>query len=109
MSLRLFSAILIALALFVSPIARMTGGSVALAAELPDAAATTGHCGGTGKHTGSEKPGVNINCAASCAAVHATLPAVIGRVDAPRGRDIATVRPVLAGIFTEFDTPPPRV
>ena len=109
MSLRLFSAVLIALALLFSPVARMSESGMAMAGEMTTASqAGNDHCDGTGKHGGREKAG--ISCASACAAVHAMLPAKIDRGDVLRCEHASeTPLATLTGIFTEFDTPPPRV
>ena len=109
MSLRFISAVLLALALFLSPVARMAGGGMAMAAEMSSAASTAdGHCGGSADHSGDKKSGVGISCASACAALHATLPVVARHVYVQRVRESETTRTSLAGIFTEFETPPPR-
>lgn len=109
MSIRFISAVFLALALFLSPVARMGDGGMAMAAEAPVAASTTdGHCSDAADHSGTKKPGVGISCASACAALHATLPAVARHIDVERVRESETTRPSLAGIFTEFETPPPR-
>ena len=109
MSLRFISAVLLALALFLSPVARMSGSGIAMAAEAPVSEATAdGHCSGSADHSGDKKSGVNISCASACAAVHAMLPAVAGQVEVRRERESEMTRTSLAGIFTEFETPPPR-
>ena len=109
MSLRFISAVLLALALFLSPVARMSGSGMAMAAEAPVSEATVdGHCGGSADHSGDKKSGVSISCASACAAVHATLPAIAGQVEVRRERESEMTRTSLAGIFTEFETPPPR-
>lgn len=108
MSLRFISAVLLAIALFLSPVARMAGG-MAMAAEMPSVASTAdGHCGGSADHSDDKKPGVGISCASACAALQATLPVVARHVDVQRVRESETTRTSLAGILTEFETPPPR-
>jgi hypothetical protein len=41
-------------------------------------------------------------------AVHATLPTIVGQIEMRSERESEMPRMSLAGIFTEFDTPPPR-
>ena len=109
MSLRFISAVLLALALFLSPVARMGDGGMAMAAELPSVASTAdGHCGGSDDRSRDKKPGLGISCASACAALHATSPTVARQVDVQRDRESETTCTTLAGIFTEFETPPPR-
>ncbi len=109
MSLHFVSAVLLALALFLSPVARMSNGGMAMASEMSvTQPVMDGHCTGAGDHSDNEKSGVNISCTSACAAVHATLPTIVGQVEVRREREREMPRMSLAGIFTEFDTPPPR-
>ncbi len=110
MSLRFFSAVLLALALFFSPVARMGDGGMAMASQMsPAETPADGHCVGAVDDTSEEAPGADISCASACAAVHAMLPTIPGQVDVRRERESQAPRASLAGVLTEFETPPPRV
>jgi hypothetical protein len=109
MSLRFFSAVLLALALFFSPVARMGNGGMAMASQMtPAETPADSHCVGAVDDTRDEAPGADISCASACAAVHAMLPTIPGQVNVRRERESETLRSSLAGVLTEFETPPPR-
>jgi hypothetical protein len=105
MSLRLISAILLALALFVVPVARMGAAGPVMAAEMPP---TDGHCGEERHPADDGKSRPYMSCASACAALHATLPTIHRQVEAAAVTAPSVMRAVLTGISTEAETPPPR-
>lgn len=109
MRLRLLSTILLAMAMFLSPIARVESGAAASASEMGMAASVGGHCADTEQGAEHKKSGMSVSCATACAALQpmsaVTAMSVVRKLNAV---PIAGVRPVLNGIPTEFDTPPPR-
>jgi hypothetical protein len=107
MSLRLLSSLLVALALFLTPLA-MTGGA-AMAHGGTATSEMPGHCtdpaAGSDMDHGSK---AKLQCMAMCAAVPAIPAAMAVHVAAPRVVLAMTAVPMRAGIAPDRDTPPPR-
>ena len=107
---KLFSSLLLAFALLLSPLA-MIGGAGSAHAAMPQAASAGGHCAEEGPAPEHEKrsPAMEVGCAMACAAVPAKEPLTVERL--PHGA-MAPALPsdqLLSGIHPEGETPPPRI
>lgn len=105
---RLLSSLLVALALFFSPLMMANGSAPAHGAMFAaDDMAT--HCADSdqqGEHKGA--PDTKAHCMAVCAAVHPAPAAVNGHAPSPKAALAIPTIPTLVGIAPEYDTPPPR-
>lgn len=109
MTLRLFSSILVALALFLSPVAMSIGGSTAQAhAATVEMSGMTAHCDGLGQPPEKSQPHMKPGCAATCAAIPAHSPDAPAQSRPLKTRVVTAVPAPLAGITPEGTTPPPR-
>lgn len=110
MSLRFLSSLLVALALFVTPLA-MTGEGAAMAHSKTATSEMPGHCpdpvGGGGDMDHGSK--AKLQCMAMCAAVPAVPAAMAERVMSPRAVRVIAAVAMRAGIAPDGDTPPPRI
>ena len=105
--IRLFASLLVALALFFSPMAMEMGGGMAMAHS--PMAKMDGCAGMDHSAPDNEKPDLKMNCAMACAAIPGS-PADIGAHPASlKPADVALAPQVLTGIWPERETPPPRV
>lgn len=109
MTLRLFSSILVALALFLSPVAMSIGGIAAqvhaATVEMPE---MTAHCDGLGEPLDKSQPHMKPGCAATCAALPAFSPDTPAQSRPLKACATTSVPPPLAGITPEVTYPPPR-
>ena len=105
--LRFFASILVALALFFSPLAMEMGGGMAMANTTM--AEMNGSCAGM-HHPSSddEKSDVKMSCALACAAIPGTPAPVADQAVPPKSDAVIVADPVLTGIWPEGETPPPR-
>lgn len=105
---RLISSLLVALALFLSPLA-MANGSAPAHGSMVAAGDMAAHCAESdqqGEHKGA--PDAQVHCMAVCAAVHPAPAAVAGHGPSPRAALAMPTILMLVGIAPEYDTPPPR-
>ena len=105
---RVLSAFLLALALFLSPLAMIGSGAHA---AMPDTTSSASHCSddGTAPQQGQDGPRMNVGCAMSCAAIAAAEPAAHAQ-DLPEPAQLGAVPArLLSGIHPEGETPPPRI
>ena len=105
---RLIASILVALAMFLSPLAMGTGGAMAMAhpgmSQVDDGCAAT--------HPASsddQKPDMKMSCAIACAALPATHPPVGEQTVPQEAKAVMAAAQVLIGIWPEGETPPPRL
>lgn len=108
--IRFLSSLIIALALFWSPLA-MAGGAGMAMSHAPTTAAsdTGGHCTGTEAPSDEESAPSEISCASACAAFLPCGP--IAASEAPPAQAVLTLLgpQLIAGIHPEGETPPPRM
>lgn len=105
--LRVLSSLLVAMALFLSPLAMAGGAGMA----MPHAAVTAAgdHCAGTEAPSDENDPAMEVSCASSCAAYPPLSPLPAEKPAALRAK-LAIAKPqLLAGIHPEDETPPPRM
>ena len=107
---RLWSTLLVALALIMSPMAMASGALAnAPAAAGHETAAPSAHCAGDEMPASGDTHAEQLSCAAACAALPA-LPlssgAASARLSAP---PVAAPNPALLGFEPEGETPPPRI
>lgn len=104
--LRFLSSLLMAMALFLSPLAMAGGAGMAMPHAAAPAAAD--HCAGTEAPADEDSPSFDVSCASSCAAYppFAASPAEIPAT-AQFNRDLIKQQ-WLAGLHPERETPPPR-
>jgi hypothetical protein len=108
--IRLFSSLLIALALFVSPLVMANGAGMA----MPHVAATSeaqagSHCAGSEAPSDEEKSRGEASCASACAAFPAVGPAHPEEAPAARTAVAAGVPQALSGIHPDGELRPPRI
>ena len=109
---RLFSSLLIAIALLLSPLAMGNGAAMA----MPDAATTAavqtvadGHCAGEEAPVDGERAPGKASCASACTAVPAASPVPLEEASEVREAIGLGGPQVLSGIHPEGETPPPRI
>lgn len=110
--IRLFSSLLVAIALLLSPMAMASGAAMAMPGAAVAAVAESvadGHCAGKEAPADEEKAPAKASCASACAAVPAASPVFLE--DAAVAREAISLRgpQVLSGIHPEGETPPPRI
>jgi hypothetical protein len=106
---RLLASLLVALAMFFSPLAMEMGVDTAMA-QTP-VSVSDGSCPGM-RHPDPEqrqKAGLKMNCAAACAAIPATPGTVCARFIRPKSSIALVPAQALSGIGLERETPPPRI
>ncbi len=110
MTLRLLSALLVALALFFAPLAMANDGGMAMAhttaAEMGDSA----HCMDMEEPADTRQDsGMKMDCMSACSALPAVQP-IVGERLAPVALATEAFTPkALIGIPPESETPPPRL
>ena len=109
MSLRPIFAILIAIGMFMAPLAIRGGGAMAMPPSAHhDQTAMSGHCGEQPAQTKHEKSGESACCVAMCMAV---APAAAAKLE-PHFLTASLDRPALdqfgRSFLAELPTPPPR-
>ena len=105
--LRFLSSLLVAMALFLSPLAMGSGAGMA----MPHATATAAgdHCAGGKVPSGEDDSSMKVSCASSCAAYPPFTPLPAEKSTTARAR-LGIAKPqLLAGIHPEGETPPPRM
>ena len=110
MALRLISALLTALALFVAPLAMASDGGMAMAhATVSEMGDMSGHCIDAEAPSDSEQDSrMKMDCMSACSAIPAIQP-VVGEQLAPVAPATEAFQPkALVGIPPESETPPPR-
>ena len=107
---RLLSALLLALALLLSPLAMIGGAGAAHAATVQVTSPAT-HCPEADPAPQREKgvPGMNAGCAIACAALPATEAFTGERVSLAPWAPALLGDQLLSGIRPEGETPPPRI
>lgn len=107
--LRLISCFVVALTLFLSPLAMVAGGQAMAHAPFSQSEGISGHCSDANKQRGEQKPDVKIACANACAALH-PQPIPVGE-DQQFPKTETSIGPpqTLTGISPEGETPPPRI
>lgn len=105
---RLLSTFLLALALFLSPLAMIGGGAHA---AVPETASSALHCAddGAAPQQGQDGPKMSVGCAMSCAAIAAAEPAASAQARPEPVQLGAIPARLLSGIHPEGETPPPRI
>ena len=108
--LRIFSTLLLAIALLLSPLAMGGGAAHAMTTETSSAAAAV-HCAEDGAAPQQEKdaPKANVGCAVSCAALPAAAPPTRDQAPPQPAQLAAMAHRLLSGIEPEGETPPPRI
>lgn len=109
---RLLSSLLVALALFFTPLAMADGPAAAHGATVA-ASDVAGHCADSGDqgrddHMPGQTSGAKARCMVVCAAVPSAPVLMAERTPSPK---VALAMPcilMLTGIAPEHDTPPPR-
>jgi hypothetical protein len=110
MQFRLLSTFLAAIVLLFAPLAMAGGGGMAMAnTSAAEMTAAGGHCADTEMPASDTKADMKSGCATTCAAFPAVQPAMAGRADSPKVKNVMAGQPVLAGVFPEGETPPPRM
>lgn len=106
---RLWSTLLVALALLAAPMAMASGAMANTPHAAPHAAASSSaHCAGDEMPIPDGQP-EHLSCAAACAALPA-LPPPSGAAPAPvSARLVAAPDATLLGFEPEGETPPPRM
>ena len=107
---RLLSSIIVALALFLSPLAMASGSGMAM--SHPAAASTSeaaGHCGGSETPADDGKGPVKLSCASACAAFLPAGPAASDEAPADPAVLTHAGPQLLVGVHPEGETPPPRM
>ena len=110
--IRLFSSLLVAIALLLSPLTMANGAAMAMPGAAVAAVAESvadGHCAGKDAPADEEKAPAKASCASACAAVPAASPVFLE--DAAVAPEAIGLRgpQVLSGIHPEGETPPPRI
>jgi hypothetical protein len=107
---RLWSTLLVALALIMSPMAMASGALAnAPAAAGHETAAPSAHCAGDEMPASGDTHAEQLSCAAACAALPA-LPLSSGAASATLSAPpVAAPNPALLGFEPEGETPPPRI
>ena len=105
---RFLSSLVVALALFLSPLAMASGAGMA----MPSAAAATGagsHCAGSEAPSDADNSLMEMSCASSCAAYSPDPLIPAANASASPAKPIVMKPRLLAGIHPEGETPPPRI
>lgn len=106
---RLFSSLLLFLALLLSPLAMVSGGGFAHAA-VQEAASSGSHCSGESSAPRHDRAAdMEIGCAMACAAVPAAQPRIGDQVLPKPLAPVLIGHQLLSGIQPEGETPPPRI
>jgi hypothetical protein len=107
--IRLFSSLLIALALFVSPLVMANGAGMTMPHAAATAEAQTSHCADSEVPSDEEKSRGEASCASACATFPAVGPAHPEEAPAARPAVAAGVPQALSGIHPEGELRPPRI
>lgn len=105
---RLLASLLVALAMFFSPLAMEMGVGMAMAqttASVSDGGCAAMHHPAPEEH----KADLKTNCAAACAAIPGTPATLRARCVHPKSSAAMAPTRALAGIGPEGETPPPRI
>ena len=105
---RVLASLLVALALFVSPLVMSNGASMA----MPHAATQTqvdGHCAGEEAPADTDGTPAKASCASACAACLSLGATSSDQAVVASATLTATGDQVLSGIHPEGETPPPRI
>jgi hypothetical protein len=108
--IRFLSSLFVALALFWSPLAMVSGAGMAMSHPSATAASDTGgHCTENEAPSGEESAPSELSCASACAAFLPCGPTTAN--EAPTAQAVLTLLgpQLLAGIHPEWETPPPRM
>ena len=105
--LKLLSLMVAAMALFLSPIAMMSGSSMAKThGTAASSSSVDGHCSGSSQDH-DEGSGMEAGCVMGCAAVTGSDPSVPAQ-SALSVKVSPAPHQFISGIFPEGETPPPR-
>ncbi len=108
--LRLLSSLIVALALFFSPLAMANGSGMAASHSAAAVQAeASGPCVDHDVPSGHEKSSTDMSCASACAAVPGLSAIVADEVVMSSPEVIMAGHQVLIGIHPEGETPPPRI
>lgn len=108
--IRLFSSLMIAIALFVSPLVMANGAGMAMPHVAVTSEAQTGsHCADSEAPSDEEKSRGEASCGSACAAFPAVGPAHPKEAPAARTAVAAGVPQALSGIHPEGELRPPRI
>ena len=108
--IRLFSSLMIAIALFVSPVAMANGAGMAMPhAVVTSEAQTAGHCADSEVPSDEEKSRGEASCASACAAFPAIGPAYLEEALPVRPPAAAGIPQALSSIHPEGELRPPRI
>lgn len=108
MSFRLFSALLVALALVFAPAAMASGAGMKAAHASAQAANADGHCHDSKPASNENRSDMARACAIACAACLAVTPAMTIAVPPEPVATARTDPAALTGLDPDKDTPPPR-
>jgi hypothetical protein len=110
LGMRLLASLLVALALFFSPLAMSSDGGMAMAhATAVEKTGMKGHCSQTEAPDDSDPSTEQaMDCMSACSAVPPIQPMMMDGVDLPKTLPIAVKSATMAGIPPESETPPPR-
>jgi hypothetical protein len=108
--MRLFSSIIVAFAMFLSPVAMASGASMAMAHTTPAAVAgEAGHCSEEGLPSADGEMTMDLNCASACGAMIPASSRAYSSAESERTAPVRGGPQLLIGIQPEGETPPPRV
>ena len=106
--IRFLASFLVALAMFLSPLAMASGGGMAVAhttkSQVDEGCARTHH-----SSSDEQKSDMKTSCAIACAAITGTPSSVHEQIDQPNEQTVIAAAHVLTGIWPEGETPPPRI
>ena len=107
--LRFLSSLLVAIALFLSPLAMANGAGMAMPHGTATATAAGDHCAGKEAPSDEGDSSMKVSCASSCAAYPPFTPLPAEKPATARAK-LGIAKPqLLAGIHPEGETPPPRM
>jgi hypothetical protein len=107
--LRFLASILVALALFASPVAMANGGAAAMAPGSGGQAMTMeDHCAPPHRSSDDGKANIKISCAVVCAALSPAPLAMGERLEGSPVMAVMVATRDLTGIRPDRETPPPR-
>lgn len=102
---RLIASFLVALAMFLSPLAMVGGMAMA---HSPTLQTDDGCAGSHHRSTDGEKSDMKMSCAIACAALPGIASPAREQPLAIKGKTVMVPAQVLLGIWPESETPPPR-
>ena len=104
---RLVSALLVALAMFFSPVLMASGAGMAHAGAAVQSSGDE-HCGGGKAPEHKQKPDTKMSCASACAGFASVAIAMADPAVQPKRLARAAEPSELSGIAPEHEPPPPR-